>query len=1396
MDPKHQLRIVAFCCCLALALLAGDAQARGGVDKNGLPKPLANFSLSKEFYLTFPQNLHEGSGPLDLTCFIASNYPAKGTIELLGDPRDGVGKIVWKQNFKVDSTGIAQVMIPHQYNNYAEIQDIENELPKHKAVHITSDQPIVVYGLNHWPFTSDGYLAIPPGAWGKAYTVASYYGITRTDEYPTLRATSQFAIVAAFDNTGVTIQLSDDTMDGQGRLTHKKGSAVPVVLNKGDVYQMQARKVAGQLNDLSGTVITSSKPIGVLGGAKCTDIPKTKPACDHIIEMLPPQQTWGTDYFSFPFEPSRRGGDTWRIYPLQDGTDVFLNGSNIASISPSDPATPFLEVDNLSKPELRSASYWHFTKPVMMCQYINGETYDGSDHGDPSFVVLESKDEFQTGVVFATPPDSNSFTNYINVMIDGQGKGLQDSLYLDGRKITNLPSGTYNLENKVPIPGTSYYAIHVKIPGGAHKLRSQSGFSAYAVGFKSYESYAWACALALRKVVPDTLPPLLPGIPDCGELFSSITDKPDDSVRSNLAQIGWMMDPKPDTTYNYDSLWEATAGSFIPGDSTVDIHVRVLDLRNNAHGALYATDYAGNDTTYYFDYTADSVTVNPSPLAFGKVSAGQTRTQPVTLKNPLSKSVTIDSLWLVTNTVFKITQVTPPLPITLAANATATITVKYTPVVDGFDEDTIYVKFPCFSRPLVVVRGGSGTPCVSVTDLDFGVLTLNVSTGDATKDSIVTIKNVGTDTLTITNLRIGGTPTVFTIKTASPYPIVLVPDSSITVTITFTPTRAQPYRDSIILTSNGKAACSHPVGQLIGAAIAPGPTVTPQTWRSRVSCPDAKLNGLVFTNTGAAADELDSIALVSGNTADFSITATLPMAIPAGGAPVNVRVIFTAADTGLRSATVRLWFKSGVILDTVLLGTGLMPQLTSPDVDWGTRTANVNYDTVTAAVSVPKTYLDPLGVTSFQIVGANGTAFSVIDNSVVPTTLNAANDTVQIRLRFRPSFVGLHVAQLIIHHNATFSACRADTIFTVNLRGTGASLGLTVDDWDAGRVYLTTSHDTVLYVHNNGAVAATVDSLWMSDGTYFSIIATPLPFAVAAGGKSPVHLRFIPRDTILYVDTLNVRSISTTPLVQGVDKGVGKVVIYTASVPKTIQAAYASLVSVPIEVNQFGYERPSIMVPGDPTPLDSGAIGALHLGLRFDPTVLMPIARNSASAIDIAGTLTTGWAISNVRTTMDSIVFDVAGTPDLIARGQLAWVKFRTLYSTNRVSQIIDTISSTVPWVIWTMIPGQMTLDSVCGLRPGSVVYRGSVAMGSNAPNPVLAANPSATLPLTLDRTMYVRLSVINALGAELMRPVDGMLGKGSHVVSVDTRMLPPGVYALRLEADGVSVSRTMVVLK
>jgi hypothetical protein len=90
-------------------------------------------------------------------------------------------------------------------------------------------------------------------------------------------------------------------------------------------------------------------------------------------------------------------------------------------------------------------------------------------------------------------------------------------------------------------------------------------------------------------------------------------------------------------------------------------------------------------------------------------------------------------------------------------------------------------------------------------------------------------------------------------------------------------------------------------------------------------------------------------------------------------------------------------------------------------------------------------------------------------------------------------------------------------------------------------------------------------------------------------------------------------------------------------------------------------------------------------------------------------------------------------------------------------------------------------------VMPAPVVVAAAPGAGDAALVVEVAPNPArhvATVHFTLPRAGTVRLSVVDALGREVVRPVDGQRAAGRHAVPV--RGLPAGVYLVRLVAgDG-----------
>ncbi len=89
-------------------------------------------------------------------------------------------------------------------------------------------------------------------------------------------------------------------------------------------------------------------------------------------------------------------------------------------------------------------------------------------------------------------------------------------------------------------------------------------------------------------------------------------------------------------------------------------------------------------------------------------------------------------------------------------------------------------------------------------------------------------------------------------------------------------------------------------------------------------------------------------------------------------------------------------------------------------------------------------------------------------------------------------------------------------------------------------------------------------------------------------------------------------------------------------------------------------------------------------------------------------------------------------------------------------------------------------------------------ALAQNVPNPF---NPTTQIKFDLPRESYVRLSIINVLGQQVKTLVAESLPAGTHTVTFDGKndnyqTLASGVYFYRLDTEGFSQSKKMILLK
>jgi hypothetical protein len=471
-----RLAVLALVACSALIALPAAAQA----SSSGLS------NAGTEFWLGFPTNLDGGT---ELTLYITGGTATTGTVTVPGE--------AFSEAFSVTPGTVTAVKLP------SGAQSLTSDGIEEKGIRVTAAAPVVVYGLNDYPYTTDAYTALPTSVVGTSYTVLAF-GSGQGGN-------SEFSVVATENNTEVTI-----TPSVNGGATDSKPAGVPftVTLNEGQEYELRATT---NPEDLTGTKITSTAPVSVFGGEQCANVPNNGyVACDYMVEQNIPDAAWGTSFLTEPLK-TRHGGDDFEMVADQDGTEVSLNGTVIATLNAGEHYAQ----------EVEGASEWKSNKPIELAQFSNSSSFDDTT-GDPFMIIIPPYQQFEAGYTITTPVNSQTvFGNYVNLVVPESAVGLVE---IDG---TAVPAAEYS-----PIGSSGFDGAQVNLEPGSHVITGNGEpFGAFSYGFSEYNGYGYYGGMSLAPVAEVTHVTLEPAVETAvvgeeGCVTATVTDQNGDPLPS------------------------------------------------------------------------------------------------------------------------------------------------------------------------------------------------------------------------------------------------------------------------------------------------------------------------------------------------------------------------------------------------------------------------------------------------------------------------------------------------------------------------------------------------------------------------------------------------------------------------------------------------------------------------------------------------------------------------------------------------------------------------------------------------------------------------------------------------------------------------------------------------
>jgi hypothetical protein len=329
-------------------------------------------------------------------------------------------------------------------------------------------------------FSNDASLLLPATALTGNVRVVSFFAQGNVQS----GAASFASITATRNGTRVKVVNGPKT-SLLANTSPRPGDTHEHVLDAGDVLQLAT--VPHLETDISGTLVTASEPIQVIGGVGCRTIPTRVPACDHLEESMPPAETLGKDYvIAAPTAPTGAPAPQLvRLIGNRDGTHLTWSPAKPPGAPDTLSAGQVAEIPELAG-DVRVTADHEFLLATFL---FGGDRVDPSGRrGDPSMSVIASTEQYRRKYVFLAPDDYDQAHAIIV-------QPLSATLTLDGAP---LPPPT--------ALGTTGFGV-LRVPlgpgnGGAHRLEASAPVGLQVTGYGAHTSYQYPGGLDLRAIAP------------------------------------------------------------------------------------------------------------------------------------------------------------------------------------------------------------------------------------------------------------------------------------------------------------------------------------------------------------------------------------------------------------------------------------------------------------------------------------------------------------------------------------------------------------------------------------------------------------------------------------------------------------------------------------------------------------------------------------------------------------------------------------------------------------------------------------------------------------------------------------------------------------------------------
>ncbi|MFA7626760.1 MAG: T9SS type A sorting domain-containing protein [Candidatus Kapaibacterium sp.] len=590
---------------LLIILLSFSAQIKAElINKEIIPELISPSNAGTEFHLAFIPVYYDPLDNYNIASFYFSSsvntklrfrIPTTFIDTVIFLKAGIVSDLTIKAKFAIAESKPLNAPTPHEtvYND--------------RGIIVTSDSPIICYAMLRLRNYTGGYLALPLNFWGNDYSVNTFKDYYNNID---ISAPSTAIVIGAFDNTRVSFTLggNDSTRiflpDGDSIVA---GEIVSRTISRGDIWVLYGK---GRYNELTGSFIRSNKPVAVVSGNYCSQIPQGAQPCKYLIEQEIPTYAYSKRYYVTPVH-KRTKGSFVKVLAAEPNSEVYLNdklkGTIISTSGIENEGYLSFRVNQDNSPAVISSN-----KRINVVQYNTGNE-DGIDKGFPFKMQVLSSDHFSNIIKFNIPSTKQSEyynQNFINIVFkpDIQGGIPADMLlqeFIDGNVLTRTVR-EMTLNQSVPFPvkeedGSTYHCLTLELPKeGNYIIKADNPIGVSIYGYTLSDTYASIANIKLINHVKntDTLPPVFNYESSSkGNFAGVISDMPIQvGVRSNLAMIHLV----DDSTFNYEFFYD----DIIPGvNQHSNFSIRPINIALPAQAFIRAVDFAGNDTILKFTYS-------------------------------------------------------------------------------------------------------------------------------------------------------------------------------------------------------------------------------------------------------------------------------------------------------------------------------------------------------------------------------------------------------------------------------------------------------------------------------------------------------------------------------------------------------------------------------------------------------------------------------------------------------------------------------------------------------------------------------------------------------------------------------------------------------------------------